>query len=70
MFGFGLQERVERLAGRADILFQENIKLRTRMHLLEKRLGLTYSEGTKKKAHYKVAGKVGRPRKIKEHGEV
>lgn len=56
MFGLAKQKDVE------DVLNQ-NIHLARRIKLLEKHLGLTYSGGEKRRAHYKKAGKVGRPRK-------
>jgi hypothetical protein len=63
MFGFIRRRQIERIEELLDFAERDVASLYKRMRLLEKRLGLTYNEGTKKKSHYKVAGKVGRPRK-------
>ena len=77
MFGLATKRRVKDVENLVDDTVQlivhhrdELDTLKTRMKLLEKRLGVTFSAGAKKKAHYKVAGKVGRPRKNRQHGEV
>jgi hypothetical protein len=77
MLWFGLNERYGGLSKTATLIKDTQLEysreldtLKTRIKLLEKRLGVTYAGGAKKRPHYKVAGKVGRPRKIKDHGEV
>jgi hypothetical protein len=65
---FGFASKADVLALKLEAAGRE-MHLVRRLKLLEKRLGLTYNEGPKKKAHYKVAGKVGRPKKT-EHGKV